>query len=139
MGKKIVLFLVLTAGLLGLMIWIATILPSTTRPATAGNNPSYLSQYERCIVDSIDATARRFQKEDRSYYTVTADQVIAMARRNAELECADRRTDVVDGWEAARDEANCDSMRRNKEGVWEFTKSAEEREACKGNTEIKTE
>lgn len=133
MAKKIALFLVLTAAVLGSMVGLSAVLPNNVRRAPPTTNASYLSQYERCIVDSIEAASRRFQKEDRTYRTVTADQVVAIARRNAELECADRRTDVVDGWEAARDETNCDSMKHNKEGVWEFSKSAEERAACKNS------
>ncbi len=131
MTKKIALFLGLTAAILGSMVGLSAILPNNVRHSPPRTSASYLSQYERCIVDSIEAASRRFQKEDRTYRPVTADQVVAMARRNAELECADRRADVVDGWEAARDETNCDSMKRNKEGVWEFSKSEEDRAACK--------
>lgn len=57
--------------------------------ASSGNGGSrQLSSYEQCYVDSLRATAGRFENDTRTYYTVTEDEVVAMAKANARLECA---------------------------------------------------
>lgn len=56
-------------------------------PSTS-SGPHQLSAYEQCYVNSLRKVAARFQNDTRTYYTVTEDEVVAMAKANAHLECA---------------------------------------------------
>lgn len=57
------------------------------KPAAGGDG---IDDYEQCILDNMRATARKFANDTsgRVYYTITEEEVVAMARRNAELACA---------------------------------------------------
>ncbi|RYE71715.1 MAG: hypothetical protein EOO81_05230 [Oxalobacteraceae bacterium] len=67
-----------------------TVLIGISIATSPSNNlkPGQLNAYEQCYVNSLRAAAARFEKDTRTYYTVTEEEVVALAKANARLECA---------------------------------------------------
>ena len=56
--------------------------------ASGSSSGGGIDAYEQCILNSMTAAAQRIKAQGKTYQTLDEATVVAMVRRNAELECA---------------------------------------------------